>query len=106
MDVSDFFIFSARGRGRGSPRRQEGEAVGFLLKSQEGGGLARGERVASGREGVCRNLGGAGVNFFFWARNSRQESQTVIFSNYFGSNFRTHGIADSCSVSCSSQGFS
>ena len=40
MDVSDIFIFSSRGRGRGSPRRQEGGGGPFfLLKIPGGGGL-------------------------------------------------------------------
>ena len=64
VDVSIFFIFSARGGGRGSPRRQEGGGIGFFfLKSQEGGG-----GFQRGREGVCSesgNLGGGGAKFFF-----------------------------------------
>ena len=57
-----FFIFSARGRGRGSPGRQGGGGVGFFVeKSQEGGGVSqeggggpRGPRVSAG------NLRGGG----------------------------------------------
>ena len=38
-----FLFFSARGRGRGSPRRREGEARDFLLKIPgEGGSPGRG----------------------------------------------------------------
>ena len=45
-------FYSARGRGKGSPRRQEGAGVGFLLKSQGGEGLPRGGGVLRGLE-VC-----------------------------------------------------
>ena len=45
-----FFIFSARERGRGSPRRQEKGAVGLSTENPGRGGLPG---VAGGREGVC-----------------------------------------------------
>ena len=53
-----FFIFSARGRGRGSPRRQEGGGGQFFpWKSQEGGGSPR-RGGPRGLQGVCGELGG------------------------------------------------
>ena len=61
-----FLFFSARGGGRGSPRRQEGGGgIHFLLKIPGGGGFQEGPR---GREGVCGelgNLGGGGAKYFF-----------------------------------------
>ena len=44
-----FFIFSAQGSGRGSPRRQEGrEAVGSFIESpRRGGGSPQGARKFS-----------------------------------------------------------
>ena len=84
VDVSDIFIFSVRGRGKGSPRRQEGRGGGgFLCKIQEGGGSSG--RVGGGEggwEGVCGEffLGG-GLNIFFRGRNSHQgkDSQVICF---------------------------
>ena len=60
MDVSDLFdFFSPPGRGRGSPGREGGEGVGFLLKLPGGGGFSQ-EGVGGG-EGAGRvsagNLG-------------------------------------------------
>ena len=48
VDVSDFFFFSARGRGRGSPRWQEGAGVG---SHEGGGGVLPGERPGGEGEG-------------------------------------------------------
>ena len=68
MDVSDIFIFSCRGRGRGSPRRQEGGGQ-FLIENPRGGGVfqERG-RGGGGAEGAGRvsagNLGGRGAKYF------------------------------------------
>ena len=52
VDVSDIYIFSARGRGRGSPRRQEGAGSVFFLK------------IPGGSAG---NFGGGGLNIFLGA---------------------------------------
>ena len=41
MDVSDISNFSARGRGRGSPKHQEGGGVRFLLKIPGGRGVSQ-----------------------------------------------------------------
>ena len=76
--VPDFrmFFFSARKRGRGSPRRQEGGGGGRLsIESRRRGvGVFRRGR---GREGVCGELGnfwGGGVlNIFFGGRNVHKE---------------------------------
>ena len=46
----------------GSPGRQGGGGRFFFLKSQEGGGSQEG---GAGREGVCRELAGGGLNIFF-----------------------------------------
>ena len=68
-----FFYFSALGRGRGSPRRQERVGVGFLLKM--GGAFSRrGGTEGRGREGVGGEFGGGGAKFFFRGRNSHQEN--------------------------------
>ena len=77
MDVSGIF-FSAPERGRGSPERQGGRGVGFLLKIPGGGGSpkrgwegARGAgRVSAGNLGELG--GGGGLNIFFRGRNARQ----------------------------------
>ena len=68
VDVSDIFnFFSARGRGRGSPRRREGGG-NFLLKIPGGGGGSPGWVGAGGR-GAGRvfagNFGGGGAKYFF-----------------------------------------
>ena len=63
-----FFIFSARGRGRG--RRGDRErGVQFFIESPRGaGGLPRGERGGRGAGRVsAENLGGRGPNIFFRA---------------------------------------
>ena len=61
VDVSNIFYFSARGKGKGSPRRQEGWGVGFLLKiPRGGGGSSRRRGGAKGQKGVAGNLGGGG----------------------------------------------
>ena len=67
MDVSIFSIFSARGRGRGSPKRWRG-GDDFLLKIPGGGGSPR--WVGAGGRGARRvfagNLEGGGLNIFFF----------------------------------------
>ena len=69
-----FLFFSARGRGRGSPRRQKGAGVGFLLKTPRGGGFSH-KREGGGR-GARRvsegNFGGGDLNIFFRGRNAHQ----------------------------------
>ena len=59
MDVSDiFYFFSARVRGRGSPRRHEGGGGQFFIENPMGGvsrGGPRGRRVSAGNF-----LGGGG----------------------------------------------
>ena len=55
----DFLFFSARGRGRGSPRRQEGVEVDFLWKIPGGEG-SPGRVGPGGGEGVCGDFGGGG----------------------------------------------
>ena len=61
-----FLIFSARGRGRGSPRCQEGAGVGFSLKIPGGGG-SRPRGVGEGVAGrvSAKNSGGRLIFFFF-----------------------------------------
>ena len=60
-----FNFFSARGGGRGSPRRREG-GVRFLLKIPGGGGLQegrpRGRRASAAHLGIGR---GGGAKYFF-----------------------------------------
>ena len=56
------FFFSARGRGRRSPGRQEGGEAVFIENLRRGGGLSKGG-ARGGREGSAANLGGA--TYFF-----------------------------------------
>ena len=42
----------------------------FLIENPRGGGISRPGR--GGREGVCRELWGGGLNIFFQGRNARQ----------------------------------
>ena len=61
-----FLFFSARGRGRGSPRGHEGRASAFLIEDPtRGGGVFPG---GGGWEGVCGESGNflGGSKFFFW----------------------------------------
>ena len=60
-----FFIFSARGRGRGSPLRQEGAGVGFLLKIPGGGGVFSHEGGGGAGRVSAGNFGGGGLNIFW-----------------------------------------
>ena len=70
-------FFSARGRGTGSPRGGEKGEDDFLLKIP-GGGVSRvGGGGPRGREGVCRELGGWGLNIFFWGRKAHQENVAI-----------------------------
>ena len=83
-DVSDIFylFFSARGRGRGSPRCWEGGGCDSLLKIPGGGGSHG--RVGAGGRGAGRvfagNWGGGGLNIFFRGRNSHQEKHRDLKS--------------------------
>ena len=66
-----FFIFSARGEGRESPRRREGEGVVFFENPRRGGSPAWGG--AEGPGGCLQRIGefgGGGLNFFFGAEMS------------------------------------
>ena len=55
----------ARGRGRGSPRRQDGRGSVFLLKIPGGGGLPGEGGRGEGPGGVSAgNVGGGGLNIF------------------------------------------
>ena len=53
-----FFIFSARGSGKGSSRRQDGAGGGYLLKIP-GGGVSR-TGGGEGLGGCLRGFGGGG----------------------------------------------
>ena len=76
-----FYIFSARGGGRGSPRHQEGGGEP-LLKIPGGGGFQEGK----GREVVWSELGnlGGGSKYFFRGRNIHQVLfiRTVFFCSF------------------------
>ena len=72
-------FFSARGRGRGNPRRQGGEGGQFFVENPRS---VVGGSPGKGGEGAGRvsagNLGGGGL-IFFWGRNSRQKSAFCHF---------------------------
>ena len=71
-----FLSFSAPGRGRGSPERQEGGGSVFNWKSQEGGGLPIGE--GAGRESAG-NLGGVGGGYIFFNRGEKKTNKHKQF---------------------------
>ena len=72
-----FFIFSARGRGRGSeaPARGWARSVSFIENPRRGGSPRREEEGGAGREGVCGEFGGGGGwdFFFFRGRDAHQD---------------------------------
>ena len=56
-----FVLFlSARGRGMGCPRCQEGGGVRLFIENPRRGGLPGEEGGGRGREGVCGEFGGGG----------------------------------------------
>ena len=70
MDVSDIFYFFLLGGGEGGVQGagRGGGRDDFYWKSPGGGGLrADGGGGASGREGVCGELEGGGLNNFFFS---------------------------------------
>ena len=71
-----FLVFCRLGGGeRGSPRRQEGAGVGFLLTIPGGGGAGLPRRGGGGRVAwrvFVGNSGGGGLTIFFWGRNFHQ----------------------------------
>ena len=71
VDVLDILFFSARGRGRGSPRRQEGAGVGFVIENP---------RRARGLEGVC-GIFFLGPKFPARQGSESQNSQTTTGSD-------------------------
>ena len=71
-----FLFFSARGGGRGSPRRQEwggGDRFFFNRKSQEGG-YRRGRGRAAGRVELGHFFGGGGPKFSFFGAETFTKS--------------------------------
>ena len=65
MDVSNFF-FSARGRGRGSPRRWEGGGTVFFFLKIPGGEVSReGAEGPGGSAANWRIWGGGGAKYIF-----------------------------------------
>ena len=67
MDVC-FFFFSAWGRGRGS------RGVRGFIENLRGGVVSQeGEGDTGGREGVCGEFGGGGLNIFLGGRNAHQD---------------------------------
>ena len=79
VDVSDIFkFFSARGRGRGSPRRQEGWGIGSFAKIPGGGGGFPGGGAGAGRVSAANwGILGAGAKYFFRGRNVHQEKSRI-----------------------------
>ena len=56
VDVSDISIFFCSGRGRGSPRRQEGRGDRFFIENPRRGGVPGGGG-AKGPGGCLRRIG-------------------------------------------------
>ena len=56
VDVSDIFFFSARGRGKGSPRGREGGGGDFSWKVPGGGLPGWWARGGEGRGGCLRGI--------------------------------------------------
>ena len=78
MDVSDTFYFSARGRGRGSSRRQEGTGARFSIENPRRGGGGLPPQRGGGPEGLGGCLrgiwrGGGWAKYFFPGRNAHQD---------------------------------
>ena len=78
VDVSDIFYFFCSGEGKGEPPRRREAGGRFFIENPRRGGGSRvgGGGGARGREGVCRELGGWGLNIFFRGRKARQEKLT------------------------------
>ena len=87
-----FFIFSARGRGRKSPRRREGDRTIFYGKSHKGGGSLAG----AGGEGVggcLRGIPGGGAKYFFSGPKFPPRREIYCSVNYFRDSFLSAGVA-------------
>ena len=97
VDVSDIFNFFLLGGGEGGVRGA-GRAWGdFLWKTPGGGSPGWVGAGARGREVVCGELGGGGLNIFFWGRNVHRRDYHwgqnyyipfflfwgIIFGNYY-----------------------
>ena len=68
MDVSDIFnFFSARRRGKGSPRRREGGERFFCTKNPRRGVSRAGGAGGEGPGGCLRGFWGGGVAKFFFS---------------------------------------
>ena len=69
-----FLFFSARGGGRGSPRRWEGGGLNFLLKTPARGGVFRRGGAEAGRVSAANwgSGGGGGLHIFFRGRKVHQ----------------------------------
>ena len=73
VDVSDIFYFSARGKGRGSPRCREGGGGGgggrlFVENPRRRGSPGRVGQGGEGPGGCLRGIsGGRGPDFFFFS---------------------------------------
>ena len=77
-EAPNIFYFFARERGRGSPRRQGGVGVGFLLKVPGRGGGVLPREGGGGARGCLRGIRGilAGeLNIFLGGQNAHQENQ-------------------------------
>ena len=96
MGVFDIFdFFSARGRGEGSPRRQEGGGIGFVLKITGGGGVSRtGAEGLGGSGGIGEFFLGGGLNILFRGRNVHSLSVLHTFFMIYG------GGIFSCCLGC------
>ena len=81
-----FLFFSARGSGKGSPRRREEGGGRFLIENPSRGGLPGRAEGARGWEGVCGEFWagggvGGGLNIFFRGQNSHQDIVYELNSN-------------------------
>ena len=65
------FLCSGEGKGESGATREEG-GVRFLIENPRRGSVSQGGGGRGGREGVCGELGGGGLNIFFSGRNVHQ----------------------------------
>ena len=77
MDVSDFFFFSAGGRGRGESEAPEGWVILSFFFTQEGGGSSSRGGGAEGLRGCVWGFWGGGALIFVFGVEIPSKSSSV-----------------------------